>query len=274
MSAITGKWKNEWETKRKFFETQTGKKAPSKGFKAYFSKGVSVGKAFGAMDKVYAVMGKAPSGPKRIAAQDAFAKAIAGAKKAGAEYVRLLDTALAKEVADDGKVPLKKTVTPFLKILKDDIDLCITSAEGQLEASRALNDAQGHVDPKKFKDMKQFTSRLPGSLKQGLLWMKVLETNPDVEAFNDGIVKATRDVAQNLNNIRLLLDPTSTEAKQAKKLLDLLLPWANQGRKLNAEKDTFAEVLKELKTLKRTFAAIAAWQKKGIKMEKMADLLV
>ncbi len=273
MSNITGKWQNEWETKRAFFEAQTGKKAPSKGFMANLSRGLSVTSAFGKMDKAYAVMGKNQPARKRMQSQDAFEKTIEAAKKAADSYVKVLDKAIEKEVTDAGQVPIKKTVKPLLKILKDDIDLCITSAEGMLEASRGLNDDHGGVDPRKFKDLKQFTSRLPGSIKQGLMWIKVLEQKPEVDDFNEGIVKATRDVAQNLNNIRLLLDPRSHEARTAKQFLDILEPWHNQGKKLDAKKDTFAEVLKESRIIKRVFTAVFKWQK-GMKAESMIDDLV
>ena len=281
MSTITGKWKAEWERKKAYFETQTGKKAPSKGFMAKISTGKSVSSAFDSMDKAYANMIKVQSGPKRVKGQDAFGRSITAAKKAAASYIKVLDTAMGREVTDDTQVPISKPVKPLLKILKADIDLCITSAEGQLEAARALNDAQGRPDPRKYNDMKQFTSRLPGTLKQGLMWCKMQEQNPDVRAFNEGVNKATRDVTQNLNNIYLLMDPRSREARKAKAFLDLLDPWADKGKKLKVPDgklpepgdDTFAEVIKTLKDLKKTFAAIATWQN-GMKVEDVIDQLI
>ena len=113
------------------------------------------------------------------------------------------------------------------------------------------------------------------------MWCKMQEQNPDVRAFNEGVNKATRDVSQNLNNIYLLMDPRSREARKAKAFLDLLDPWADKGQQLKVPSgrlpepgdDTFAEVLSTLKDLKKTFAAIATWQN-GMKVEDMIDQLV
>ncbi|MEM6932939.1 MAG: hypothetical protein AAF526_05055 [Pseudomonadota bacterium] len=273
MQNITGKWKAEWERKKKFFEAETGKKKPSTKFLGFFRKGSGVTKAFAIMDAAYANMMKKQMSPDRVKAQNMFEKAIAQAKKTGAAYAKLLDQELAKEGNDNKKVPLKKSIAPLLKILKDDIDLCITSAEGQLEASRGLNGEGGRADPSKVMEMKQFTARLPTSLKAAAMWAKVQDQNPNVAAFNEGIQKATRDISQNLNNICQRLRRGSPEARKAQKLLDLLLPWANGGKRLNADRDTFAEVVRELTTLKKIVAAISTWNK-GMKVEKIVDDLI
>ncbi|MBP1852459.1 hypothetical protein [Rhizobium halophytocola] len=254
--AMIGQWKAEWESKKTYFEQQSGKKKPSEKYYGVFRKGSGVSTAFDKMDKAYAKISSA-QGAKRLQAIKEFEAAINAATKSGADYVKLLKAEAAKETT-------KKELVSLLDILAKDIEACITTAEGQLEANKDLAGDDGIVTMakgmKQISDPKQYKAYMPGAAKKALMWVAIQERKPDVTEFNKGIETAARDITQNLANLQKCFPDRSPQWKAVRIALEPLLPWANLGKRLPADAggDNVINALADLKKLVVQASKIAA----------------
>lgn len=246
--AIIGRWKAEWESKKKYFETESGKKKPSEKYLGFFRKGSGVSTAFGAMDKAYAKL-SAAQGENRKKELKAFEAAIEAAKKTGNDYTKTLEASIASEAT-------KKQLLPLLKILIKDIDNCIVSAEAQLTINKEITRDDGSIDAMAVTKEKPLKALAFTAVKKALMWIALQERKPNAAEFNKGVQTATRDITQNLGNLIKLYPKGSKEYKELSRPLVPLLVWANKGKKLPAD-TSFDKVIVELSHLKNLIKTVA-----------------
>ncbi|MTH99547.1 hypothetical protein [Roseibium sp. RKSG952] len=245
---MIGRWKAEWESKKKLFEAESGKKKPSEKYLGYFRKSSGVSSAFGTLDKAYEKVRSAKP-DKRIAALNTFEAALKAAERTCMDYMKILQKEAAKESS-------KRDLIHLLKVLQKDMDACLETARAQLVSGKEITRNDGSVDPTKIMQEKSLRAMLKGAIKKAALWIQVVERDVDPAEFNKGIQKVTRDITQNLGNLIKTQQKGSREEKAMAALLKELLPWANGGKKLGANAD-FEDVIPELFKLKKMLAALA-----------------
>lgn len=241
---IAGKWKKEWEAKKKYFEKESGKKKPSEKYFGFFSKGSGLTKAFEKMDAEYNKLSKMDLRLATRSAFDEFDKAIKTAERAGDSYTAVLKKAIAKESS-------KKELLPLLQILIDDIDMCITSAEAELAA--AWEEAHKGSDDRKAEIAKRkpLKARVLSAVKEGAMWIAIQQRKPDATEFKKGINTVAGNVAKYLKELSDCYEPGyDTKIKGP---LEMLTAWAKIRMPATIGDE---ELVDELGELKKVLASV------------------
>ena len=233
-----GKWAEEWKATKKAFETATGKKKPAKKVLGVFRKGSGVESGCKELDKTYLALKNDNSDKNLGKFETAIKKYDAQAKN----YAKQLDKALKEENAADS------AYSKQIDILKKDLKAILAVADGQFTFMRNLADKSIDMEEKL---RRSFLKLLQGSVKKAALFAAQVKADPTSEKFNGGIVKAARDITQNLKNIKSRIDKGETRwklktgDKDYTGLVAIMEAWANKGRKVPTEGDQKA-VLREL----------------------------
>ncbi|MEJ8476708.1 hypothetical protein [Roseibium algae] len=261
MAVGYGKWAQEWKKSKKYFETESGKKKPTEKFLGFFRKSSGVSSAFEALDKSYGKLGKATfKAPERAAAIKNFEAQIKATKKVTDDYIdKLIKTAAADKKAAKTTDAKKKAndLQALYAILSSTFDICLVSAEGALAGLIDLWENEDKSILQRSMTVKQLRAKLHAPIKLAAQWIAKQERKPDVAEFNKGILKATRDITVNLENLKRFYPTNSAEYKAISKISKPLDDWAHADKRLKGA--TGHDVLVETLRLKRQIAAIAKW---------------
>ncbi len=244
-----GKWADEWKATKKAFEAATGKKKPAKTVLGVFRKGSGIESGCKGLDSTFGAL-KTDNSVKNLAKFEIAIKKYDGQAK---NYVKQLEKALKGE--NDADSAYSKQVD----ILKKDLQAILAVAEGQLTFNRNLADKSIGMEEKL---RRSFLKLLQGTVKKAALFAAQVKADPTPAKFNGGIQKASRDITQNLNNIKIRIDKGDTRwklktgDKDYTGLVKIMSAWANDGRRVPAGADQ-KMVLRELGAFTQAIKGVA-----------------
>ena len=238
-------WKKDWETAKKEFKEITGKKKPNAHVeKTFFNHASGIEKL---LEKAEAVYRKIQD-KKGLTQQDIdlFKEAIAAFQKAKDEYIKVLESAIEKEVKDKGEKTVYAKACKFL--------------EKKLEAIQGgMENQVGWLDSKLkgLKTVEAMAATLIKSIKNSaqkcVAAAAKVKASPTKETFDSNIYDPARDLSQYIGNIAVLRKkgqtiPDKYSDTEAQALYDVIRPYGTEQlkTKLPANADTEV-VLTELK---------------------------
>ncbi|NIZ12708.1 hypothetical protein [Phaeobacter sp. HF9A] len=270
MAVEAGHWAAEWDRAKKAFEKNTKSKKPSDGFmKSIGQSGPA--SSFKAMDKAFDayVAGKRDKKDpldKQLKALEDLSKALSAAKKSCAAYVKVIDTAWKAELKKTGS----KMKLDSLNVLEKDLEAIVSSGEAQYNLNKKIVGKQGKEMTDAVRSLNVLGKNLDATLKKGALFVAQNQRNSNgdeaeaLKFFSENILKAARDINQNVGNIAKLYPAGSTEKKTADAIFKAMSDWASKGagsadvKKMKTMKDMLDLNGKMTTRIK----AIAEWRKK------------
>ncbi|KUP92678.1 hypothetical protein [Tritonibacter horizontis] len=268
MAVEAGAWAAEWERAKKAFEKNTKSKKPSDGFIKMVSR-TTLSTNFKAMDKGfndYRSAGGKKDLDKQLKSLDALAKALLAAKKACASYVKVIDAAWKEEVKKSGS----KMKLDSLNVLEKDLEAIIVSGEAQLNLNKQIVGKRGKEMTEAVRSLNVLGKNLDATLKKGALFVAQNQRNSngdEAEAlsfFRENIMKAARDINQNVGNIAKLYPDGSVEKKTGDAIFKAMADWASKGANTSDIKamKTKKDMLDLNGKMTTRIKAISEWRKK------------
>jgi len=270
MAVEAGSWADEWERAKKAFEKNTKSKKPSEAFIKAFSKS-NLSTYFKAMDKAFnayrdGARDKKDPLDKQLKALSDLDKALSSAKKACANYVKVIDSAWKDEL----KKTKSKMKLDSLNVLEKDLEAIVVSGEAQLNLNKQIVGKRGKEMTDAVRSLNVLGKNLDATLKKGALFVAQNQRNSNgdeteaLKFFSENILKAARDINQNVGNITKLYSPGSPEKNAGEAIFKTMADWASKGasapdvKKMKGMKDMLDLNQKMGTRLK----AITAWRKK------------
>lgn len=247
---------DDWKNCKKEFEKLTGKKKPAEKTLGSFRKSTGLASSLKKIDSALnGLSAKNARGTLEQKDLTAYDKLVANYKKEMESYIGLLERTLKQESDADsayGKaiVMLKKR----LKAIFGTADMRGSSYAMALDKSLKTND----------KVMRMIIPGMRSSLKKMSAFVAKVNaqksTEDQVQTFNDGIVKATRDITQNLTNAIKFQKKgmVEWEGRDMSGASKVLTAWSNDGRKLSTDADATL-VRRELTALAQVVKVCKDW---------------
>jgi hypothetical protein len=240
MTPVPGKLADAWKAAKLKFQTTTGIKKPADTL-AFFrlSSGIEP-----SLKKVDAVTGKAHESKANYAKyKTALASFSSSSYKA---YETKLKAEL-KTAKSNKNIPSGTTKDKYVR--------------GLNELLNDLSDILGAAN--KHSALSQTASSLldatEGAVERALGFIGQVKRNPQPKTFNDGILKAARDINQQIGNVNKLKTAGMDIGRdQPSELFERLRPWAS-GQRQVADNATSEAVLAELDAFRQAVEAAARW---------------
>jgi hypothetical protein len=218
---MAGTWAQEWKIAKAAFENKTKQKKPSEKTVLGLRKGTGIEDALKLCDSTYkAFDGETKDMPKKEGLLENFHAAIKTFDAKQTAYGKVLMAAIEK--ADI------KLVKPELDILLKHLHAMVATMKAHYQAGIVTCEKVGALE---FTAKTLMTS-VTGAIARAKLFAAKVVSSKDAKVFNEGIVKASRDITQNIGNVEKLRtkgyvfpagDPTN--------LFKVLTPWA-QGQRM------------------------------------------
>jgi hypothetical protein len=246
---MPGDWGTEWKAAKNQFEAKTGQKKPSEKSIVGIRKGSGLEDALKACDGAWTAIEVANSTAAKLAAIKKFEADIKVFDTKMATYEKVLAAAI---VGADAKL-----LKPELDILEKQLAAISHTMKAQLKAATVAAEGAKTLD---FTAKTLMTS-VTGAVARAKLFAAKVTSRKDPKIFNDGVVKATRDITQNIGNVEKLRqkgykfpdgDPTN--------LFKVLTPWAQGDRMLKPTADQ-ALVKREIGAYLQAIAGVEKWAK-------------
>jgi hypothetical protein len=270
MAVEAGSWAKEWERAKTAFEKNTKSKKPSDAFIKAIQK-TKLSTNFKAMDKAFTdyrngARDKKDPLDKQLKALEELDKALSAAKKACAAYVKVLDTAWKDELKKTGS----KMKLDSLNVLEKDLEAIIVSGEAQLNMNKQIVGKRGKEMTDAVRSLNVLGKNLDATLKKGALFVAQNQRNSNgdeteaLKFFSENILKAARDINQNVGNIAKLYPKSSTENKTGEAIFKAMADWASKGASAPDVKamKTVKDMLDLNQKMSTRIKAIASWRKK------------
>ncbi len=248
----SGAWADGWAGLKKEFEKNTGKKKPSTKILGVFNKPSGVEAAMKDADKAFNAFNAEKDTKKKEQLGRQFKDCVAKARSSGANYLKVLDSAVKGEKdadSDYGK---------GVQMLKAAVDALLASMDNQAAKVDGVLAGQSV----KQQMAATFYESTDAAVKRAILFAKRVAADPKPEVFNKDIKDAARDITQNIGNVAKLKglgyefpagDPTN--------LFKILDPWANNKRDQKPDADA-NQVKREVAAFLQAVNGVAAWLKK------------
>ena len=237
------KWGEQWQAAKKTFEASTGQKKPSQKFILGVRKGTGIEDALKKCDSAFAAV----EAVKSKSNLDTFAKAIAEYKSKATAYGKVL--------TDSMEAPEKAKIKPEIDVLMKHLTAIGATMDAQHKGATV---AAAGAGAKEF-TAKTLVTNLAGGIQRAMLFSAKVKAAGTPASFNEGIVKASRDITQYIGNVEKLRaehytfphgDPTN--------LFKVMAPWAQGNRMLkpDAPKDL---VIREIGAFNQAVAGVKKW---------------
>lgn len=192
-----GAWKKEWEDAKKKFTKVTGKKKPKSTIDGSASKKTGLAKILGDCDKAFKAFEvqagqPSPNQKKMVDLLVTFRRGAKTFKDKGEAYWKDIQTEMTKAKDKD----LMNELDVLRKQIRAIADTML--AHDKVMESRVKNQSVAAATAKNLR------TSLDGGLKRALLFMAQVKANNDVAFWNDGLMKASRDVYQQIGNVDAL----------------------------------------------------------------------
>jgi hypothetical protein len=259
----TSEYVNRWKAAKKKFEEMTGKEkpAPTTEFKLFSGK-IDLGKrrhGTGIDSALKDIEESLPEANKSQKTLDKYEKALATLQDKSTAYIRFLEEAI--KVAPPGVD--KKVWKAGILTLKQELRHIVLAFNAYRDKIKV---DMGKVNKASFEfTAKKLDTNLEATIGRAREFVKEVRSKPTADTFNTNIVKATRDITQNLMNIEKLkisigYEPTKERGKVPPKVEDALEAWGNARRSMPPTA-TQEDVLKEVGKLEKVLDALVVWMK-------------
>jgi hypothetical protein len=235
----------KWQAAKRTFENTTKAKKPSTYLLGIFRQGTGIEKALTVVDTA---LPNAHKSEKDLAAFEKAVKSFVATKNT---YLKTLEAAAAKEATGADAVTYQKGITVLKTELKA-LETSLAARVGVAKSALAKEDT--------FTLMaKNLMKMADGACDRALAFVATVKANPTPAEFNAGIVKATRDITQQIGNIdKLTAKGFKFDKPQPTNLFTILTAWADKGRRVK-DTATSAEVLREVGALEQAVKGVKRW---------------
>lgn len=241
---------DKWKHAKQVFQTTTKTKKPSAEVDSFFRKPAGIDSALAKVDAALANANKDAKGLK------AFQDTVSGFVVAKNAYYKTLEGAV-------NKVPKGADHDVYvhgLTVLKTEL----TSLESTLKGRIA--NAQSAINKESATEMtaKNLLVNAEGACHRALAFTAKAKATPTAAYFNANIVKAARDITQQIGNVdKLKAMGYHFEHEQPTNLFTILKAWGNDGRivHVSAPQNEKAEVLREINAFQQAVEGVERWIK-------------
>ncbi len=247
---MAGNWANEWKVAKTAFENKTKQKKPSEKTTLGLRKGTGIEEALKACDNTYkAFEAEQKDIPKKQGLLENFHAAIKTFDAKATAYGKVLTAAIEK--AD-------------IKLIKPELDILLKHLHAMAATMRAHYQS-GIVTCEKVGAL-EFTAKtlmtsVTGAIARAKLFAAKAVASKDAKVFNDGIMKASRDITQNIGNVEKLRAKGWTfPAGDPTNLFKVLTPWA-QGQRMLKVPSEEPLIKREAGAFVQAIAGVEKWAK-------------
>jgi hypothetical protein len=240
-------FKEKWKHAKEVFEQTTKVKKPSAKVGSMFRKAAGLDSA---LEKVDAAEGAMLRGPKELAA---FNAAVLVYKTAKDSYMKVLEATVNAEPSGVDKATYQKGIA----VLKTQL-VAMDSTMKTLAAS-AKTTQEGARGAAIMANT--FIETTESAVHNAQAFIARGKAAPTAAYFNSNIVKAARDITQQIGNVdKLKAKGFHFRHDQPTNLFTIIKAWANDGRQVPTTA-TSKEVLRELNAFEQAVTGVERWLK-------------
>lgn len=240
-------FKEKWKHAKEVFKQTAKVKKPSAKVDSFFRKPAGIDNA---LEKVDAAE------PKMVlnkAGYDEFVAAAAKFKTAKDAYMKVLEATVGAEPNGTDKVAYQKGVV----VLKTQLVAMESSMKALTASAKVMQEgAQGAAIM-----AGSFIETTESAVHNAQAFIARAKAQPTAVYFNTGIVKAARDITQQIGNVdKLKAKGFHFRHEQPTNLFKVIKAWGNDGRTVPVTA-TPQEVLREINALEQAVAGVERWLK-------------
>jgi hypothetical protein len=240
-------FKEKWKHAKEVFQATAKVKKPSAKVDSFFRKPAGIDSALEKVDAAEPKMNLNKAG------LDAFVATAAGFKTAKDAYLRVLDATVGAEPTGTDKVAYQKGVV----VLKTQLVAMESSMKALSAASKAKFDGATGLGIMAG----SFIETTESAVHNAQAFIARAKATPTPVYFNTNIVKAARDITQQIGNVdKLKAKGFHFRHEQPTNLFKVIKAWANDGRTVPTTATT-AEVLREINAVEQAVAGVDRWLK-------------
>lgn len=240
-------FKEKWKHAKDVFILTAKVKKPSAKVDSFFRKKAGIDSALEKVDAAEPKLNLNKTG------YDAFVLAAGQYKVAKEAYMKVLEATVGAEPASTDKVAYQKGIA----VLKTQLVAMDSSMKGLSAAAKAkLDGATGLAIM-----AGSFVEQTESAVHNAQAFIARARAQPTAVYFNANIVKAARDITQQIGNVdKLKAKGFHFRHDQPTNLFKVIKAWGNDGRTVPASA-TAAEVLREIGALEQAVAGVDRWLK-------------